>query len=272
MFSRCWRAAGYRWAPVPMESVSMRLLPACLVLSCLLTVLPLHAQDLAATCHASSSYDVTVNPGSILFDRSAPAPLRVQLQQGSLRTDGSAVRLSMEDQDRLTLFERDLRALLPRVRQVADHGVDMAVQAMRAEAAGMGLGADTMSELDNRLDADARGLKQRIANSRSTHDWNGDVAQQYANQIVAELTPLVAGDLGQQAINAALGGDLQTAADLRDRATALATDLQPRLQRRMQALQPQIAALCPAIRRLAGLQQGVRGADGRPLDLLQVGP
>ena len=40
----------------------------------------------------------------------------------------------------------------------------------------------------------------------------------------------------------------------------------------MQALQPQIAALCPAIRRLAELQQGVRGADGRPLDLLQVGP
>ncbi len=161
MFSRCWRAAGYRWAPVPLESVSMRLLPACLGLSCLLTVLPLHAQDLAATCHASSSYDVTVNPDSILFDRSAPAPLRVQLQQGSLRTDGSAVRLSMEDQDRLTLFERDLRALLPRVRLVADHGVDMAVQSVRAEAAGMGLGADTMTELDNRLDADARQLKQR---------------------------------------------------------------------------------------------------------------
>ncbi len=249
----------------------MRLLPACLALLCLLPALPLHAQDLAATCHASSSYDVTVNPDSILFDRSAPAPLRVQLQQGSLRTDGSVVRLSMEDQDRLTLFERDLRALLPRVRQVADHGVDMAVQAMRAEAAGMGLGADTMTELDSRLDADARGLKQRIASSRSTHDWDGGAAQQYANQIVTELTPLVAGDLGQQAINAALGGDLQTAATLRDRATALATDLQPRLQRRMQALRPQIAALCPAIRRLAELQQGVRGADGQPLDLLQVG-
>jgi hypothetical protein len=61
------------------------------------------------------------------------------------------------------------------------------------------------------------------------------------------------------------------AARLRDEATDLATQLQPRLQRRMQALRPQVQALCPAIRRLAELQQGVRGADGQPLDLVQVG-
>jgi hypothetical protein len=39
----------------------------------------------------------------------------------------------------------------------------------------------------------------------------------------------------------------------------------------MQALRPQIQALCPAIQRLASLQQGVPGGDGRPLNLLQVG-
>jgi hypothetical protein len=30
--------------------------------------------------------------------------------------------------------------------------------------------------------------------------------------------------------------------------------------------------MCPAIARLADLQQGVRGSNGQPLNLLQVGP
>ena len=79
-----------------------------------------------------------------------------------------------------------------------------------------------------------------------------------------------AGDLGQQAIDAALAGDLQSAADLRDRAGSLVTTLQPRLQQRMQALRPQIEALCPSIQRLARLQQGLHDAHGQPLNLLHV--
>ena len=251
----------------------MPLLRASLVLLGLaLAAGSLQAQDLANTCHASSSYDLTLEPNGLLFDRTEPVPRQLRLDQGSLRIDGRAVRVSMEDQDRLTLFERDLRALVPRVRAVADHGVDLAVRAVREEAAGMGLGADTRSQLDQRLQADAAMLKQRIASSRSTHDWNGAAAQQVANQLVGDLAPLVAGDLGQQAINAALAGDMQAAGELRDRAATLATGLQPRLLQRMQALRPQIQALCPAIRQLAELQQGVRDEAGRPLDLLQVAP
>jgi hypothetical protein len=67
-----------------------------------------------------------------------------------------------------------------------------------------------------------------------------------------------------------MSGDLQTAASLRDRAASLATELQPRMQQRMQALRPQIHALCPAIDQLASLQQGVRGSNGQLLNLLQL--
>jgi hypothetical protein len=69
-----------------------------------------------------------------------------------------------------------------------------------------------------------------------------------------------------------MNGDLQAAADLRDRGATLATQLQPRMQQRKQAQRPQIAALCPSIRRLADLQQGVRDGSGRPLRLLQIDP
>lgn len=229
------------------------------------------AQDLAGTCHASSSYDLTLKPDSLLFDRPQPAPFHVEMHDGVLHTDGVAVRLNAEDQDRLALFERQLRALAPRVRVVAEHGVDLAAEAMHEEAAGMQLGTETRTELDRRLAQHAAELKRRIATSNSTHDWQGELAENYANQVAADIVPLIAADLGQQALAAAVDGDLQAAARLRDRAADLATRLRPRLQQRLQALRPQIEALCPSIQRLAELQQGVRGGNGQPLNLLQLG-
>lgn len=250
------------------DPMRLRSLLACLMLSAALPVL--HAQDLAATCHASSSYDLTVRADSVLFDRPQPAPFKVELHDGALRTDGQPVRLDDEEQDRLALFERDVRALVPRVRSVAGQGVELAVRAVHDEAAGMRLGTDTLAELDRRLARRAAELKQRIAASNSTHDWRGGIAERYADQVAGDIVPLIAADLGQQALAAALSGDLQTAARLRDEAADLSTELQPRLQRRMQALRPQVQALCPSIRRLAELQQGLHAADGRPLQLLQI--
>lgn len=248
----------------------MPLLRRAAVLVFSLTAISAGAQDLASTCHTTSSYDVTLNADNVVFDRAAPAPTRVVMQHGSLSTDGAAVRLNAENQDRVSLFERDLRVLAPKVRTVAQNGVDMAVQAVRAEAGGLQLGANTRTELEQRLNDRAREFKQRIAVSHSTHDWSADAINQYASQIGADLMPLIAGDMGQQAIDAAMNGDLQAASDLRDQAANLSTQLQPRLLRRMQALRPQIQALCPSIDALSELQQGLRDSDGRPLDLLQT--
>lgn len=248
----------------------LRLLFASLIFAAALPVL--HAQDLGGTCHASSSYDLTIKADSLQFDRPQPAPFHVQVADGALRTDGQPVRVPAEAQDRLVLFERELRALVPRVRAVANAGVDLAVRAVHEEAVGMQLSPTTLAELDRRLAAHASKLRQRIAQSSSTHDWQGDAAQQLADRIVGDLAPLVAADLGQQALAAAMNGDLAEAARLRDQAADLATQLKPRLQRRMQALRPQVQALCPSIQRLAELQQGVRGGNGQPLDLVQVGP
>lgn len=232
---------------------------------------PVMAQQLATRCNASSSYDLTVQPDRLVFERPGPAPARVVMGPGTLTTDGAPVPLNAESQDRLALFQRDLRALLPRVRQVGRHGVDLAVQALRDEAAGLPLSPATRQALDRKLADDAASLRQRIDTSQSTRDWQGDAARQLGEQFAADLTPIVAGDLGQQALQAAMSGDLDTAARLRDEAADLATALQPRLQRRLQALQPEVDALCPAIDRLAGLQQGWRDAAGRPLRLIDIG-
>ncbi|NCT67669.1 MAG: YggN family protein [Rhodanobacteraceae bacterium] len=249
----------------------MRLLPLLIAANALAVHAAAHAQDeFTAACQASSSYDLTVAADKLVFDRAAPAPRRLELSAGQLRADGAAVRLNTEDGDRLALFERELRELLPKVRAVAQRGVDLALQGARAEAAGLGLGADTRAELDRRLSAHGAELRRRIATSTSTHDWQGEAGARYVDAILADLAPLLAADLGEQAMTAALGGDPNAAAALRQRAALLDGRVEQRLRQRMQALRPQVQALCPAIHHLAELQDGVRGADGRALDLLEV--
>lgn len=228
------------------------------------------AQDMANVCHASSSYDLTVVPDALLFDRAAPTPRRIRVHAGQLTDNGTVVRLNAEDHDRLVLFEEQLRALVPKVRNVAANGVDLAIKAVHAETASLGLSADTQAQLDAKLAAHAAELKRRIGASTSTHDWQGDAFDRYADAIVADIAPLLTADLAQQAVAAAVNGDLAAAASLQAHAADLAGDMRPRLERRMQALRPQIQALCPSIRSLHELQRDVRGGNGRALDLLDI--
>ncbi|CAM5572602.1 hypothetical protein [Rhodanobacter lindaniclasticus] len=50
----------------------MRVPFSIMLVATLLMAAPAQAQDLAATCHASSSYDVTLRPQGVLFDRPRP--------------------------------------------------------------------------------------------------------------------------------------------------------------------------------------------------------
>jgi hypothetical protein len=91
--------------------------------------------------------------------------------------------------------------------------------------------------------------------------------------MVGDLAPLVAASLTSDAVDLAMNGDLAGAAALRDRAGSLASGLQARVQARVNhELRPQVQALCPDIRRLAELSQGLTDDHGRPLDLLEVTP
>lgn len=241
---------------------------------CLLSIgmaLPLHAQDLAATCQASSSYDLTLQPRQLVFERATPEPTRVVVGEGVLRVDGASVHAAGEQPDRVQAFERTVRALVPQVRAVAERGVDLATQSVRDEIAGLGLDSASRDDLDQRLAAHASSVKQRIATSQSTKDWHGSAFEQYGTELSADLLPTIGADLGQQALQAMAEGDTQEALALRDRAVGVATGLQARLRQQLQVLRPAVAALCPSVQRLLDLQQGWQDGQGRPLQLLERG-
>jgi hypothetical protein len=231
--------------------------------------------DFNDICHAGSSYDVSVAASVVAFERGEGSPRRVELHAGRLTVDGATLRLNTEDGDRLVLFEQEVRALVPKAKEVARNGVDLAIKAVQAEARAFGIAAETQAGIGRVLMQHGAAVKRRIGGSTSTRDWQGDVLERIGNETAADIAPLITADLARQAADAAMGADLDALASLRERPTDLLAGLTgdgllERLEPHMQALRPQVAALCPSVRRLYELQRGLRGASGRPLDLIEL--
>lgn len=230
------------------------------------------AQGIDHTCRIASTYDLTLRPDALVFERAEVAPRSVRMHDGGLATDGRQVALRPDEQDRLTLFERNVRLLVPKAKSLATDGVDVAAKAVRDEAATAAPGALASGEFDRALDARVADIKRRIAASQSTRDWQEDAMRTYAQEIVSDITPILTQEVGGEAMQLAMNGDLQGAADLRDRVASVSTGGQARVAARIEAaLKPRVLALCPSIRQLQDLQSGLRDADGRPLVLIESG-
>ena len=226
--------------------------------------------DLANVCAASSSYDLTVAPNALVFERGAPSPRRIEWRGGQLRVDGARVALDTEGADRLGLFDRELRALLPRVKTVAMHGVDAVMATLREQILALAPSPDARAQVEQRLGQTEATLRQRIARSTSTRDWQAEALEAEAESALDDVAGVIAADTGRRSVQAALDGDVQGALALPAQAGDLAAQLRPRIERRLRELRPQVAALCPSIRRLAELQDGLRDGHGRPLDLVSI--
>lgn len=238
----------------------------------LTTGAPARADSLADVCHASSTYDLTVQPTGLTFDRAVSPPRKVWMHAGTLRVDGTSAKLNTEDSDRVRLFERDVRALVPRVKAIATHGVDLVARELRKQIGILAPSAATDGVLEQHIQADIADIKARISRSTSTHDFQGKAFDQYTSKLVADIVPLVAADIGQQAINHAISGDMQGAAQLRDQALHVASTLEAQLRQSLQPLRPQIRALCPDIQSLDTLESGITSplpAGGR-LNLIEI--
>ena len=227
-------------------------------------------EDLLDTCRAGSSYDLTLTPGSLVFERAAPSARRIELRDGALRIDGVALTLNTEDSDRLALFVREMRGLVPQARAIAQRGLDLATGVVRKETHALVSTTQARAELDQRIAAHAAEMRRRIATSSSTRDWQGEAFEHEVGAMAEDLVPLLTADLGGQAVTAALNGDVDAALALQARASELGNGLQPKIERSLRALRPDIEALCPSIRRLHELQQGLRDGKGRSLDLVEI--
>lgn len=234
---------------------------------------PVQARELDETCRARSRYDLTVSDAALLFERAASAQQRVEMRRGRLTVNGAPVPLNGADRSRVATFESTVRALVPQIKTLAQRAVDLGAAAVREEAANVSPRSAADPQLNARVDARARELKARIAASVTTKEWRGAAFSRYVGDIAIDVLPLVAGDLAQQALEAAMQGDLAGAARLKDRAVGLRGSLEARIRTRVEVLEPDVARLCPSLRRLDALESGLAGRlpDGSRLDLIEIG-
>lgn len=242
-----------------------------IALACLLSVGVAHAQDLSGVCRASTSYDVTLRADSLLFQRAAPTARSIVLSRGALRVDGREIALNEEDRDRVALIERDVRALVPRVKTIARRAVDLGAQAVREEVAAYAPQAVDDPQFTQILDAHKRGLKARIAASVSTRDWSEQDLNRIVDDAATELFPIVAGDAAQQALGALTGGNAPAANALAMGPSGLQAELESRVRAKMLTLAPDVRALCPTLDEINTLQLGINAKlPGGALDLLDI--
>ena len=234
---------------------------------------PAHAAGPAPECRLRSDYDVTVTGAAVVFDRVAAPARQIEMSRGNLSLNGKTVALDTRDSTRIASFEATLRSLLPRVKAIGQRAVDLSVAAIREEAANVSPRSAADPQLNQRLDARARELKTRIAASTTSRQWRGTALNRYSAEVLADVLPLVGGDLAQQAVQVALRGDLAGANALTSRAAGLRHALEARIVAKLGTLQPELDKLCPQLRRLNTLEGSVASAlpDGTRLNLLDVG-
>lgn len=238
----------------------------------LLAAAPLHAKGLDETCHARSGYDVTMTDTALQFERKNAPPQRLEMHRGDLAVNDKAVALGARDRKRIAAFETTLRELIPKIRILAQRGVDLGVFAIREEAASASPVSAADPRLNARVDARAQELKTRIANSRTSKEWHARALNGYLAPVLADVAPLIAGDLAQKALELTLKGDLSGAAALTNRAAGLRASLETRIRTKLETLQPEIEKLCPSLRKLDALETSVTQSlpDGSRLNLIET--
>jgi len=226
-----------------------------------------------AACSVRSHYDVTVTESALMFERAAAPGQRVEMRGGRLTANGSPVTLGRGDGDRIAAFEKNVRALVPQMKVLAQRGVDLGVVAIREEAAATSPRSARDPQLNARLDARAHTIKARIAASSSSKDWRSLAVNRYVTEAMPDVLPLIGGDLAQQAMDAAMRGDLAAAAAIGGKAEKVRPSLEVRIQQKLQTLQPEADKLCPALRALDALEAGMTATlpDGSRLNLIDIG-
>lgn len=240
---------------------------------CIVVLTLAHAPGALAACTLRGAYDITVTPEALVFERASGTARRIEMRNGVLSDRGKPIALNRADRDRVVRFERAARGVLPRIRQMGAHAVDLMAVAVREEAASTSPNSAANPQLNARLDARAADLKARIAKSNTSKEWRGNAFNRYAAEALGDVVPLIGGDIAQQALDATLRGEFGRAASLGERAAGIRGSLERRIRTRLDMLEPDMEKLCPTLRHLDALEAAVTAplTDGARLNLLEIG-
>jgi len=245
-----------------------------LLATVLLAAAPLAYGRTLHSCDAESDFDITLHPNRLELTREHgnKYPNRVELVDGRLWLDNREHKLTPEDRARVLRFEAEVRALAPRVREVALEGIAIAVEAIGLVIEHLGGDGARLDELRGELAHHGRQWEQRIRTAQTTRDWGTGDDAKFAGKLVAQMVPAIAGEMATSAVRAALSGDEAKLEAIEARAENLEKEIEKRIEARADRLEVVARTLCPRIRELDRIDNALalRLPNQRRLNLIEI--
>ncbi|GAB2587895.1 DUF2884 family protein [Dyella jejuensis] len=240
-----------------------------LVATCSVQATETHAHP-HLQCSYDSDFDVQVEPAGIAFTRDNGRPGDVFMHDGQLRVDGKTMVVSAADAERLRDYERQVRALLPAMAELARDGVAIGYAAMTTVVATLDDNGDERTRLQQELRDRHRDALRQIDTTLGRGVWNaGDIDRAFGNNLQDTVADL-AGSLTRDVLKDTLSGDPAKWAALEARADSLDATIDKAIVAPADKLAQRAEALCPRFDALERLQQQFqfRLATGEHLQLL----
>lgn len=223
-------------------------------------------------CGLHSDYSLSIKPDRLVFRRTAGTPAEVEIADGTLRVDGKLVATSDADARRLRDAEREVRSLVPEVKDIARDAIAIAFNAVGQVAAAFASNGDAARASAERIARLGREIDRKIAETDTFDHWQDADVDRLVSSTVESVVPEIVGNVTAQALKIAFTGDTTAAAELEARASGIEKSVDRAVAKQAAELEGRALALCPRLRALGRTQSELelRLADGSRLDLVQV--
>lgn len=223
--------------------------------------------DIKIDCDMHSQYQVSMNGQAFVFENDTGRDTRLVLGGGKLFINGKQSALTPADQQRIDVFETELRVLVPEARKVVSEAVSIAIDALSEVS--IALSGDEGKRADYEK-ARAKALAA-VNDSKTLPIFNVGSIDGIVDPIVAEFVPNIASSALTFAMKAMFAGEEKNKA-MDARMDAMDKELDVRVEARAKALQPLAEAMCKRIKRMDVIDDSleIRLPNGKPIDFLDA--
>ena len=220
-------------------------------------------------CNVDTDWSVRMHRRAFVFSREGHDPAEVGLGGGRLFVDGKEQKLSDADHARIARIEQEMTDSLPLLHDIVVESVDIAFFAL-AEVA-RALASDPKASVAELQRAQVK-LRAEMQD-KPLAAFDGDAIGHIIEPVVAEFVPQIVGGAVKNAMSAAFGGE-KKANEFEQRMERMEKELDRNVEARAKLLEPLAEDMCNRLTTIDRFDDELefRLPDGRPLDLLQVGP
>jgi hypothetical protein len=249
----------------------MKRLAAALLLSLVAVGAQAHDNKHDLQCNVDSDYTMKLHGKAFVFTRDHGPGRHVAIGGGRLFVDGEEMALSTEDRARMRRYEDELTRLVPQMQHVVLEATDIAFTALTEVARGFASDSGDRSAVA-RLEAAHSRIKADLKREPIILFSDEDVVDRIVEPVVEEYVPVIAGSAVRSTLAVVFSGDEKKANEFEKRMENMGEEIERKVEKRAEALEPMFEAMCKRTRELDSLEAdlAVRLADGKPLDLLRV--